>query len=212
MREVEFLPAWYPKVRRRRRMVAFQAWITLFMVFALGLWIVVTQRNVQAREVELAALRTDFDQSETELQRLEDLLTLQRRLGQQDAIFLRIGRPVEATRLLTTLEQLMPRDMALLDLAVETEETPRPAGTLASRAQQQREREQKTQNESRLRMRLRAVAPTDIDLAEFIRMVTGKPFFRDVELVYSHERRQEGRLMREFEVTFVMELLSAGGR
>src|SRR5512145_2158078 len=96
MREVEFLPAWYPKVRRRRRMVAFQAWITLFLVFSLGLWIVMAQRNVQAREIELAALRTDFDQSETELQRLEDLLTLQRRLGQQDAIFLRIGRPVEA--------------------------------------------------------------------------------------------------------------------
>ena len=210
MREVEFLPEWYPKVRQRRRMVALQAWITLILLCGVGLWIVTAQRNVHAREIELAGLRTDFDQSETELQRLEELLEIQRRLGQQDAIFLRIGRPVEATRLLTTLEQLMPRDMALLDLTVNTEEAPRPAGTLAARAQQQRGRTESPQ--SSLRLRLRAVAPTDIDLAEFIRMVTARPFFHNVELVYSHERQQQGRLMREFEVTFTMDLVPGEGR
>lgn len=218
MREVEFLPEWYPAVRRRKRMVAMQAWATLILVCGLGLWTMFSQQRVAARELELGKLRADFDQSETELERLGELLELQRRLGYQDGIFLRIGRPVEATRLLTTLDEVMPRDMTLLELTVDTEEAPMlPAGTLAARAQQRQKREGKDFAESRLRLRLRGVAPTDVDLAEFLRMVTARPFFKNVELLYSHEKQQEGRIMREFEVSFMMELSgsaapAAGGR
>src|SRR6185503_20535245 len=88
MREVEFLPDWYPKVRKRKRGVALQAWVTLILMCGLGLWMLLVQRNVHARDVELRGLRSDLDQSESELARLEDLLQLQRQLGQQDQIFL----------------------------------------------------------------------------------------------------------------------------
>ncbi|MEO6434774.1 MAG: PilN domain-containing protein [Tepidisphaeraceae bacterium] len=210
MREVEFLPEWYPKVRKRKRMVALQAWISLMLICGLGLWTLMAQRNVHAREIELAGLGTDLNQSETELLRLEELLTLQRKLGQQDGIFLRIGRPVESTRIIATLEQLMPRDMALLDLSLDTEEAPKPAASLASRAQQQQQQLEKP--ESRLRLRLHGVAPTDVDLAEFLAKLTAKPFFKQVELTYSHERQQGGRVMREFEVSFLLDLATLGGR
>jgi Tfp pilus assembly protein PilN len=214
VREVEFLPDWYPKVRKRKRMVALQAWVTLILLCGLGLWMLLVQRNVHARELELDTLRTDLDQSETELARLEDLLQLQRQLGQQDQIFIKIGRPVEATRIITTLEQMMPSDMALLDLTMETEDAKGGGGGgsggytggLAGRAA--REREQET---SRLRFRMHGVAPTDTDLGEFLHKLTSKPFFKKVELLYSHERQDRGHVMREFEVTFVMDLAGASG-
>ena len=218
MREVEFLPEWYPAVRRRKRRVAMQAWATLILICVLGLWTVMSQQRVVAREVELGKLRGDLNQTEAELERLGELLELQRKLGQQYDIFLRIGRPVEATRLVTTLDEVMPRDMALLELTVDTEEAPRlPAGTLAARAQQRQRKDGRDSGESHLRLRLRGVAPTDVDLAEFLRMVTARPFFRNVELLYSHERPQGGRIMREFEVSFLMELspsaaTTTGGR
>ena len=125
---------------------------------------------------------------------------------------------VELHLALGSLEDGRPVDIPLADFAestgsppiFDTEEAPRPAGTLAARAQQQRGRTESPQ--SSLRLRLRAVAPTDIDLAEFIRMVTARPFFHNVELVYSHERQQQGRLMREFEVTFTMDLAPGEGR
>ena len=221
MREVEFLPDWYPKVRKRKRMVALQAWVTLTLMVGLGMWMLLVQRNVHARELELDGLRKDLTQSEAELARLEELLQLQRQLGQQDQIFNKIGRPVETTKLLTTLEQMMPSDMALLDLSVDTEDAPRGGGGgggaagawgggLAGRAA--REKEQET---PKLRFRLRGVAPTDTDLGEFLHKLTGRPFFKNVELLYSHERQDRGHIMREFEVTFVMELAGvagAGGR
>jgi len=220
MREVEFLPDWYPKVRKRKRVVALQAWITLILMCGLGMWLLLVQRNVHAREVEVLSLGKDLNQSETELARLEDLLQLQRQLGQQDQIFLKIGRPVETTKIITTLEQMMPTDMALLDLSVETEDPNRATGGgggygnnyssggggLAGRAA--REKEQET---PRLRFRMHGVAPTDTDLGEFLHKLTGKPFFKDVELSYSHERQDRGHVMREFELTFMMDLAGISG-
>jgi Tfp pilus assembly protein PilN len=220
VREVEFLPDWYPKVRKRKRMVALQAWVTLTLMVGLGLWMLLVQRNVHAREIELDTLRKDLTQSEAELARLEELLQLQRQLGQQDQIFNKIGRPIETTKLIATLEQMMPSDMALLDLSLESEEPMRGnggggggggwGGGLAGRAA--REKEQET---PKLRFRLRGVAPTDTDLGEFLHKLTGRPFFKNVELLYSHERKDRGHVMREFEVTFTMELAGvagAGGR
>ncbi|MEA2736644.1 MAG: type pilus assembly protein PilN [Humisphaera sp.] len=210
MREVEFLPDWYPKVRKRRRSVALQAWVTLILLSGLGLWMLLVQRNVHAREIEIAALHSDLDQSENELARLEDLLQLQRQLGQQDQIFLKIGRPVETTRIITTLEQMMPADMALLDLTLETEEPARGGngggGGLSVRAQREKGHES-----PKLRFRMHGVAPTDMDLGEFLAKLTGRPFFKNVELMYSHERQDRGHVMREFEVTFTMDLAGISG-
>ena len=206
MREVEFLPEWYPKVRQRRRMVALQAWVTLILVSGLGLWMLLVQRNVHAREHTLAGLKNDLVQSETELHRLEELLELQKQLGQQDQIFVKIGRPVETTKVLGALSEMMPRDMALLGLTIETQETPRVTGKLASRAAAE-----KKETDSALRFRLHGVAPTDVDLAEFIAKLTAKPFFSQVELNYSHERQESGRVMREFEIAFAMDLTGLGG-
>jgi hypothetical protein len=200
-------------------MVALQAWVTLILMCGLGLWMLLVQRNVHAREIELDGLRTDLTQSETELARLEELLQLQRQLGQQDQIFNKIGRPVEVTKLITTLEQMMPTDMALLDLSLDTEEPLRggygggggfAAGGLAARAAREKEQEN-----AKLRFRMRGVAPSDTDLGEFLHKLTGRPFFKSVELLYSHERQDRGHVMREFEITFVMELAGlagAGGR
>lgn len=203
MREVEFLPEWYPKVRKRKRMVALQAWITLILFAGLGLWMLLVQRNVKLREHSLGALQTDLYRSEEEIQHLEEALKLQTQLSGKDQILLKIGGPVEVTKVMSTLEQVMPADMALIDLTLETEEPSKPTGTLAARAAA----EQKAP-ESKLHFRLHGVTPTDVDLAEFLARLTGKPFFRQVELLYSRERVDAGHVMRDFEVGFVLDLAS----
>jgi Tfp pilus assembly protein PilN len=206
MREVEFLPEWYPKVRKRKRMVALQAWSTLILIAGLGLWMILVQRNVRLRQHALGALQTDLFHSEEEINHLEEALKLQNQLSGKDQVLLKIGRSVEMTKLVSTLEQLMPADMALLDLNFDTEEAPHPGGTLAARAAA----EQKA-TDSKLHFRLHGVAPTDVDLAEFLAKMTGKAFFKQVELMYSHERVENGHVMREFEVSFALELSQGSG-
>jgi Tfp pilus assembly protein PilN len=209
MREVEFLPDWYPKVRQRKRVVALQAWMTLILICGLGLWMLLVQRNVYARQQELSLLSKDLQTSEVDLQRLEDLLQLQRQLGQQDQIFVKIGRPIEMTRVMSTLQTIMPQDMALLNLSLDTEEAVKPpAGTFAARMA---EKENKAA-ESKLRFRLHGVAPTDVDLGEFLAKLTSKPFFKNVELMYSRERVDTGHVMREFEVSFLLDITAPAAK
>src|SRR5439155_2745878 len=113
-----------------------------------------------------------------------DLVKVQQQLGQQDQIFAKIGRPIETTRVLTTLEEIMPKEMALLDVALDTEEPQKPTGSLAARAAQE---QQQKEQEGKLRFKLHGIAPTDVDLAEFLAKLTAKPFFKQIELLYSHE-------------------------
>lgn len=203
MREVEFLPDWYPKVRARKRVVAIQAWATLILVCALGGWTLFIQRNLHARQVELSSLRSDLRQSETEIERLVELLKLDQALSAQDQINMKIGTPMPTTRVVTLLEQIMPRDMALLSLDLDTIEPPKPVTGFGGRAAQNKVPEPTS---SRLSFKLRGVAPTDVDLAEFLTKLTARPFFKQVELIYSHEKQDAGHVLREFELAFVLDL------
>ncbi len=202
MRDLEFLPEWYPKLGRRKRAVAFQAWITLGIGAFLGLWTMLSQRDVRATEVELRDVSGSLTRSVAEVERLKKLEKLKDQYAAQDMVFARIGRPIEMTRLLTTLEELMPQNMSMLDLQVLTEEIK--VESLKDKVQQQ-----KNPNR-RMKMKLQGVAPTDGDLSIFLNKVTSRPFFTDVALVYSKPRSDSGHTMREFEVSFTLDLGGLG--
>ena len=127
---------------------------------------------------------------------------LQKALSGKDEIIRKIGTPIEMSKVMTALDQLMPANMALVDLSLDTEEgTHAPANTLAARAAA----EQKSP-ETRGHFKLHGVSPTDVDLAEFLARLSGKAFFKQVDLMYSHEKVDNAHVMREFEVSFALEL------
>ncbi|HEX8521798.1 MAG TPA: PilN domain-containing protein [Tepidisphaeraceae bacterium] len=203
MRDLEFLPEWYPKLRARRRAVAVQAWGTLLIAAVLGTWLLMANRQVSAKQRELTDVHSSLLRSKTEVERLKQLVELHGQLKDQDRVFAMIGRPIEMTRLLTTLAEVMPSDMGLLDLAVLTEEV-KPESVVA-KAQQEKGANR------RVRMRMQGVAPTDSELASFLAKLTNKPFFSNVAVTYSRPRTEEGHVMREFEVTFALDLAGLGG-
>ncbi len=53
MRELEFLPDWYPMLRRKRRILVLETWIGVMVAAALGLWIILSARDVSARQTLL---------------------------------------------------------------------------------------------------------------------------------------------------------------
>jgi hypothetical protein len=203
MRDLEFLPDWYPKLRRRKRAVAMQAWGTLIISAFLGVWMLIAQRDVRARDRELSDLNDALARSVTEVQRLKTLEDLHEQLSAQARVFAMIGRPIEMTRILTTLQELMPADMSMLDLSVLTEEVK--PDTIAAKAAADKGANR------RIRMRMQGVAPTDADLASFLAKLTAKPFFSKVAVNYSKPRTDNGHVMREFEVTFALDLGALGG-
>ncbi len=201
MRELEFLPDWYPQIRRRRRVVILQAYVTLIVVAGLGLWWTLASRNVRDAQRELVDIDTQLTQSRSELRELDELLVLDKKLGYQAQVLSKVGAHVEAARLVATLDSVMPKTMALLELSLLTEET-QPASMAAARTAQEKDRPL----ERRLKVKLAGVAPTDVEVADFLTKLTGKPFLEDVAMTRSKPRLEDGHMMREFEVFFSMDL------
>ena len=48
MRELEFLPDWYPRLRKRKSMVGVQGYATVILVTGLCTWGWLSGRNIQA--------------------------------------------------------------------------------------------------------------------------------------------------------------------
>jgi len=206
VREVEFLPDWYPQIRRRRRIVTVQAWATVIVVAGLTLWMTLSRRSVSAAEAALSSIDGRLTQSRAELKEVEVLETLNRKLGEQAQVLAKVGPHVEAARLLATLDEVMPKSMALLEVSFITDEQ-RPATLADVRAAQEKDRAV----QRRLNVKVGGVAPTDVEVAEFLTRLTARPFFEEVRMTRSKPRVDNGRLMREFEVLFSMDLNDTAG-
>jgi hypothetical protein len=213
MAELEFLPAWYPQARWRRRLLHIQVWSAVALFAGLGLWFALVRRNVATAKASLASVEVQLAQSQLELGQLQEQLQLKSQLEFQRQIVSRLGMPLEMSRLLRTLDALMPKEMSLVELSFDTDEQVRPqqksaiptvAATpvassppTATNAPPELDR--------RLSVRLVGVAPSGSELTNFLTGLTGVPFFENVTM-NSKDKTQNGHLMREFEVTFSLNL------
>jgi len=199
VRELEFLPSWYPQARRRQRWLRLQACITLLLVLGLGLWLGLANRNINRAHAALTAVDAQLAQSQLELEQLQVQLKLKHQLEFQRQIVSRLGLQVEMSRMINTLATIMPKEMSLCELSFDTDESLKTAPTVGTT--------NKDQPKNRmLRVRMLAVAPSDVDLANFLAGLTNVPFFQDVAMTTSHDKSEGGHIMREFEVTFGMSL------
>ncbi len=200
MRELEFLPAWYPALRRRRRMVALQAYLAGAVLAALGLWMLLAERNVRVAEGALSNLQRQLALTDDQLHRLSELQSLKQQMSQQAEVVSRLGPHVPVARLIDVLQDTMPDDMAVLDLSAENQSQTKQNTTLAAAAGAQ------PVLVRTMLIRLHGVAPSDVDLGNFLARLSAVEYFSDIAMTYSKDRVDSGRAMREFEVTFTIHL------
>lgn len=203
MREIEFLPSWYSQTRRRKRIVAIEGWIMFFLIISLGAWLIFTEQRISARESALGALQSQVEKTHTEKQILSQKIALRQELQEKEALIASLGYPVEMTRLIQTLDSVMPKEMTILDFNCSTKEQIRPVTSVAG-IKPGAEREK--QIERRLEVELLGVAPSDVDLANFVGALTKRAYFEQVNVAYVKDRDDSGHKMREFKVSFSMGL------
>jgi Tfp pilus assembly protein PilN len=204
MPDIDFLPDWYPRLRRKRLILACQAWASAAVLIVAVAWTYAAHRQVRADEAQLATMRLAMDRTRVDQRKLDDLLVLERQWRQRDAVLTQLGIHVEATRLMDKLEDVMPAEMAVLELDMQVEEgkpraaaaTPVLAANVAPAAPADRQ----------LKVRLRGVAPTDVDLGSFMMRLSDVAFFENVAMSYVKDRSEGGHLMREYEVTLTLNL------
>jgi len=200
VRELEFLPEWYPMLHRRKRWVKIQAWLTVVVMGGLGLYMFLLARNVNADEASLANLKGQISQTDAQLQKLHEWQTLRQELSHQAKIVGQLGPHVPAARLLDSLDDLLGPQMGLLDLSIETQKPQKPAGGLALAGGAPPAVDRK------LSVKLRGVAPSGIEVGNFLARLASVRCFSNIDPSYSRDRVVGTRLMRAFEVKFTIDL------
>lgn len=208
MRELEFLPDWYAVLRRRRKLATMQTWTTAALMGGIVLWGVVVQQDVIAQQARGDTVVGELARVRSELKLLDEQLRLKQQLQHQEEMLRKLGLQVDATRLLGELDALMGPHAFLLSLSADVEETvrapaavaPAAAPTMSGAAQGE------DVGDRLLRLRLVGVAPSDVDVANFLAALTSRPYLERAAMTYARDRVSGGRVMREFEVTFQINL------
>ncbi len=210
MRELEFLPAWYPQLRQRKRLLVLQVHMSLVLLAGLGLWMLKFDRNIAADRARLAQLSDQLQDTQLVLQKLDELEKLDAQLKVQEEVVEKIGLHVEVTRMINALEEAMSSDMSLLNLHMDVFEQQKSPTSLQTLAAALSSQEQKPAVDRTLRVKVHGVAPTDVELANFLYKLGQNPLFDRVTMNYTKELTQNGHIMREFEVSFSVSLNSQG--
>ena len=197
MREMEFLPAWYSTLRQKRRILLMEAWLGIVIFVGLSLWMILSARNVMGKETLLTVREKQLTQSTHDLKMLSELQSLKAQMSDQVKLMAHVGPNLPMARLMESLQQMMPREMALLDMTVESQEQSHaPAGLpMAAKVQENR----------RLVVTLHGVAPSDVELGNFMIRVATIPNYIEGS-VATKDVNQNGHLMRDFTISFGIDL------
>ena len=210
MREIDFLPAWYPQLRRQRRSLRLLSWSALSLVLGLGGAMTMSRGNELRAQGALDSLKAQVQQANTELAQMERLESLQKKWRRQAEVIGKLGHHVEASRLLHAIAKAMSESdgLALTELSTEIEETPVQLSSVQRSALKD---PNNPPMERKLKVRLQGMAPTDVELATFLTELNAIPFFEQVSPTFVRDRRDAGHVLREFELTFSIKLTPPGG-
>jgi len=206
MQSVDFLPERIRLRRARRRRLFRQGYLLAAFAVAVIMLGYVRYRRIDSAQGQLAMLgdravniRNQLTMRQSLEKELADLM-IKKRIDET------LGSRVLALDVLGELERLLPESMALTKLAVETVKLRAPAKPVAAPVSSGRTvRAKAGQNKYRIVKRIRLVitglAPTDVDVANFIGQLSASPLFEDINMGYAKNAAIYGRTAREFQAS-----------
>jgi hypothetical protein len=212
-KDMSFLPEDYLERRaaRRTNLIA----LTLFavvMVVVVGAWFV-TDR--QRREVlaQREAVALQFEEEAKKLEQLDELRGQKTEMERKAEIAAVLVERLQRSVVLAELINHMPATVSWLEFELETRTLRRaaPPSTALQRAQQRNAASVAAQTaaprppETQSGIKLVGVAPTDVQVAEFISALSTHAAFRNVSLQYSEQAKVQGAELRKFEVEMMIQ-------
>jgi hypothetical protein len=203
MREVNFVPAWYPAVIRQKRLLTIQAWATAIIVVGGLATLLAAHRAGAAANHDLLQSKERAQQMIKKVHELDELLDLQKQLKLKQGIVNELGLPVELSRMVAEMGACAPREITFTEIvALTAEHAPATIAERAAAVAGQRN----TVPSRQLQIRLRGIAPTESEVTTFYSKLIQRPCFSQVRLVNSNEKIDVDHKMREFEVGFTINL------
>jgi Tfp pilus assembly protein PilN len=205
MKAIDFLPDRIRAHRARRHRLIVQGYLLVVCLMAVAMLAYVLQARIDKAQAELDLLQSRSGAMQQQL-KLRDMveaqladLVIKKRIEEQ------LGRRVGTLDVLAELQRVMPESMALTNLTMETVEVRMAAEDGASDASPDRTVARGPSGGDRLvkrvRLTLTGMAPTDVDVANFIGQLAASPIFEDVNMGYARNITFRQRLARKFQAS-----------
>lgn len=211
MANTNFLPEDYVEKRSQRRTNLIS--LSLFIVVMSGIIaaFLVTDRH----RVEVTQLRhqvnTQFEEAAKRLDQLEQLQAQKQEMVRKAKVTAMLIERLPRSLMLAELINSMPSTLSLLQLDLETKVI-RVKSSLATtsldRAKQLNAKNESSEPQIRpteSTLFLVGVAPTDVQVAQYMMSLSRSPMFKDVNLVFSEEvKMSQDQLMRKFRIDMML--------
>lgn len=204
MNDVEFLPERIRQQRARNRRLVRQGYLLAACVVAMGLHTYVNATRTARARAELATLDERAVNLKSQIQMIG---TLQQQLADlmiKKQIDEELGSRADCTAVLAELCRITPPNMALASLelkAVDVEVNPVGSSRRSGRGSAGARATRKARTVRRLRLILTGLAPSDVDVANFIGQLAASCLFEDVTMGYAKSVEFEDRTAREFQAS-----------
>lgn len=200
-----FMPEDYvaKKIARRTNIIFISLFGVVFFVVAAAFFVTDRQRT-EVRD-ELTKVNMKVEEKRAQLEQIESLNAQKQEMKRKANVTAALRDRVPKSAVFAELSNNMPATMSLTELKIETEAV---KGQPAPRTAIQREklRQASTGQEeiqvvpTRVEIGLAGVAPTDVEISEYIGTLNAHPMFSDVTLQYVEEMKIEESMLRKFRI------------
>ncbi len=210
--ELSFLPEDY--VERRMEHRTNLICITLFVVVlgaVVGGYFVTTRQRAEIRSQQ-EQVNKSYAEAARRLEQLQELEQRKDQMLRKAQVTATLVEPVPRTFLLADLINRMPPTLSLFDLEMHSKviRVPRPVVVKKSAMANAggKKADEKPQEEPPPRfevtMAMTGVAPTDVQVAQYMSSLSRSPLLSEVNLVFSEENKIEDQIMRRFKIEMTL--------
>jgi hypothetical protein len=208
---MSFLPEDYleKKIARRTNVI-------FVSLFAVVLTAVVAAdfvgRRQDARQLdELAAKHAEFENMRRQFEQIESLNAEKQRMKKMANVTATLKDNVLKSMVFAELINAMPATLRLTELDLQTKAAKNPQPQARTSVQREKLRQAATgQDEVQIvptvvELDLHGVAPTDVEISEYIGALNLHPMFDDVNLSYVEEEKDKENVMRKFKIELALD-------
>ncbi len=208
MHNIDFLPRRIKHQRRTRRRRVRQVGVVCacaLILIAVGF---LRQQGVAEARAQWRQLDRQVRQVHSQLSLREELEEEWNELVRKQQISEQFDTRLTARDVLAELGHRLPESMALTDLSLEADsvllDPAKPASVLTTssgRPTAVAPPATARQRITRIRLVITGMAPSDVEIANFVGQLASSPLFEDVNMGYTREIKYQGRSARQFKAT-----------
>jgi Tfp pilus assembly protein PilN len=178
MNELEFLPERIIQQRARRGRLTRQGYLLAVCLAAMAALTVLQEGKIATARADLSSLALRLDERQRQVAQIPPVerqiadLMIKKRIDEE------LGSQVDCTTLLAEFCRLMPRNVSLVSMDLKTVEMNAQDASASARGKG-------APAVRRFRLVITGLAPTDVDVANFIGQISASPLFEDVNMGYT---------------------------